>query len=666
MKRIENQRQMAYHAETVEGKSGMMKSALWRLMTITGLSSLVLIGGCGGKSGNHSNGKAAGEPGPGGFTSAGATNEPRGSGGTQGRSGGGGRENRAAGAGFGSGAEPPASSGSGGSGEAVGGSNSGGRETNAGLAGSGAAGGEASVPAPGVGGSADSSGATHAGGAQETPAGTSGISLGETGGGSAAAAGGGASSGGGMAGTGGAAGTATSAGGPHLEGPCFSDVDCDQMRCDGTSGTCVECVHPGDCGVAANCLDHRCENAGVCSNGDDCPSTEPVCDPTWRVCVECVNSTDCAAGNDCTNGRCVPFDTCSSSLQCSSGVCSGGQCVECGADADCGDGFRCSSQECLPAPECLSDVDCRDLVMLCDPAVGRCVQCLGHSDCGERFYCSDRRCVPDLCPSDAVVCQDNAVATCNAVGDGVARLEPCEGEEQCTRREGGAQCLLGGTCGPVRQLDVIWSLWEVGDEIQEYGDVIAHVHSQLADHGVSPHTILLSNHHEPEMLCAAGNGVCVPPPVGSETCPGSTEDFIHIASVDTYTRGPFDRIVTTYDDWKEHLRADALPVVVVLNNSSERSREISNEDFMARLSALQPPLVDPRLVGIVCAAVDCDGPAVVCDPNPPTARCQDTQQYLDLASALSGSIIDFCTTLPEAAKSAVLDELLRIAVPPGC
>ena len=114
--------------------------------------------------------------------------------------------------------------------------------------------------------------------------------------------------------------------------PCFKSTDCpvDKLRCDLTTGSCVECIADANCTVPPyfKCLldVHRCVECvteadcqpnsschpithiclSSCANGATCPPAQPHCDPRG-FCVECRTNSDCAQvdGCDTTIGRCA-------------------------------------------------------------------------------------------------------------------------------------------------------------------------------------------------------------------------------------------------------------------------------------------------------------------------------------------------------------------------
>jgi hypothetical protein len=257
----------------------------------------------------------------------------------------------------------------------------------------------------------------------------------------------GGSSGKGTAGSGGRAGSGSveggadgeageaGAGGQTVEPPetCNSDEECAPagMVCDPVPATCVACFFDTNCDDAEVCRDATCVAAVSCESSLDCGASEPICDTNNGRCVQCLAPTDCPANNDCTASVCVPYSPCENSLDCSAPeVCdtSEGRCFECVRDADCGTGGRCVDHDCRTA--CASDNACTPDGMLCNLGGGYCVNCLGHADCPSVYHCDAGECVRDLCAAGSRRCEGNAVATCNAAGDGYD-LVVCGARQTC-------------------------------------------------------------------------------------------------------------------------------------------------------------------------------------------------------------------------------------------
>jgi hypothetical protein len=177
-----------------------------------------------------------------------------------------------------------------------------------------------------------------------------------------------------------------------------------------------------------------------------------VCDPAIAQCVGCVTANDCPANNDCTARTCVPYTTCTNSLDCpTTEVCNTAtsRCVACLTAADCGDStMTCVSNVCRT--KCDSDRTCTPLGMLCDLTSGACAQCLVSQDCGNGKYCQAGSCVSAVCTPGQTACMLNAIATCNAVGDGyTGAAVPCD-PMTCQMGASGATC-VGGAAGGTGQ-----------------------------------------------------------------------------------------------------------------------------------------------------------------------------------------------------------------------
>jgi len=185
-----------------------------------------------------------------------------------------------------------------------------------------------------------------------------------------------------------------------------------------------------------------------CRNSLDC-SRDMVCDPSIAQCVGCVTANDCPADNDCTARTCVPYTTCTNSLDCpKNAVCNTAtsRCVACLMDADCADDTKtCVANVCRT--KCDSDRTCTPLGMLCDLTSGSCAQCLRSADCGSGKYCQGGSCQAAVCTPGQTACMLNAIATCNAVGDGYSGAAvPCD-PMTCQMGATGATCVSGAPDG---------------------------------------------------------------------------------------------------------------------------------------------------------------------------------------------------------------------------
>jgi hypothetical protein len=192
--------------------------------------------------------------------------------------------------------------------------------------------------------------------------------------------------------------------------------------------------------------------ATSCRNSLDC-SLGMVCDPSIAQCVGCITANDCPANNDCTARTCVPYTACTNSLSCpKTEVCNTGtgRCVACVMDADCADTTKtCVSNVCRT--KCDSDRTCTPLGMLCDLTSGSCAQCLVSQDCGSGKYCQAGSCLTAVCTPGQTACMLNAIATCNAVGDGYSGAAVACDPLTCQMGSSGAKCVSAAPDGGAGQ-----------------------------------------------------------------------------------------------------------------------------------------------------------------------------------------------------------------------
>lgn len=186
---------------------------------------------------------------------------------------------------------------------------------------------------------------------------------------------------------------------PDAQGSCSVDNDCI-----GASGgafcvksTCVACRTSSNCnndaGVPFCSAQNTCVScAGVASadGGIGCPAAAPVCNGSTGSCVECMQNGDCKTAGKafCSQNKCVGCDD------------PGARASTSGSDAgvrDSGggnDGGTSATGPC-PAnkPSCVSSTST-------NPLAGQCVGCLDSSTCGPSTpVCASNVCVP--CTSDS-------------------------------------------------------------------------------------------------------------------------------------------------------------------------------------------------------------------------------------------------------------------------
>jgi len=142
------------------------------------------------------------------------------------------------------------------------------------------------------------------------------------------------------------------------------------------------------------------------------------------------------------------------------------------------------------------------------------------------------------------------------------------------------------------------------------------------------------------MISANSNdtqGVCVPAPLGSGTCPSDQNlpryrHVVHSVS----SGGALNDILNTYEDWKGSLRPDASRTLLVI---SDDNSSLAADDFSEALVDLDPSFEGFRFSAIV-APYDLDQTVCLpCSISPPCTACDSCcgiDSFLGLA----------CTALP--------------------
>ncbi|MDB4944119.1 MAG: hypothetical protein JWP97_3653 [Labilithrix sp.] len=167
---------------------------------------------------------------------------------------------------------------------------------------------------------------------------------------------------------------------PEARRPCTADATCPGLRCDLTTGVCVQC------------LEHA-----------DCSGSLARCDPDHHLCVACLTRHDCGERRDCdaTTHRCLDACFDADDVCPSAGfVCDGalGLCIECKTSANCSTptGAVCDVRigRCV---ECTGNAQCPVARPVCDLRSGRCQECVASPSCAAGRVCdpSTLTCVAD-------------------------------------------------------------------------------------------------------------------------------------------------------------------------------------------------------------------------------------------------------------------------------
>ncbi len=245
---------------------------------------------------------------------------------------------------------------------------------------------------------------------------------------------------------------------PVAPSTCKSDKDCSAAGkvCDPLTLVCVACLSDAECGPSQHCVGLICQTYTACNNSLGCKTAkgpdgldQPICDQKSSECTACLTAADCPASNDCIAKACVPFKTCQNSTDCgTTQVCdkASNRCVDCLGNADCQANELCEAGTCRPFVACASDKQCTPLGLLCDTAKGKCAQCLQNTDCPEIYNCQKvavaqtGKCVLDVCAQGQGACANNAMVTCDLVGDGYGSAQACPAQTTCVAPGSKPEC----------------------------------------------------------------------------------------------------------------------------------------------------------------------------------------------------------------------------------
>jgi hypothetical protein len=161
----------------------------------------------------------------------------------------------------------------------------------------------------------------------------------------------------------------------------------------------------------------------------------------------------------------------------------------------------------------------------------------------------------------------------------------------------------------------------------------------IINSGIDAHVIMISNAE-----------ICVPAPLGSGSCPAD-ENLPNYRHVDQSvgSSDALEKILTTYDQYKDSLRPGALKTIVVV---SDDDSNLSASAFKSQLLALDPSFKDFKFDAIVsfedpfscassCFANSCQNCGDCCPGCMPLSAAEGTV-YKDLVSMTGGVQGDLC------------------------
>ena len=201
----------------------------------------------------------------------------------------------------------------------------------------------------------------------------------------------------------------------------------------------------------------------------------------------------------------------------------------------------------------------------------------------------------------------------------------------------------GGECDGVSQqaengwapIDVIWAIDNSGSMTFEAGEVQNNMNNfatQILNQGLDVHVAVISEAGPPNPF-GGTNGVCIPPPLGSGSCPNDTNlpTYLRVDAPVASTNSLF-KIIEEYPNYKPVLRQKSLKYIAVVTDDESSMDAFT---FIQQVGALDPGWFDTwKFFGVVCDGTPCLG-------FPPP--CETTgANYMDLISQTGGTLGSLC------------------------
>jgi hypothetical protein len=223
---------------------------------------------------------------------------------------------------------------------------------------------------------------------------------------------------------------------------------------------------------------------------------------------------------------------------------------------------------------------------------------------------------------------------------------PCSEAESCTNG-------VCGTCSetsanadsailPADIIVVVDNSGSMTDEATFVQDSMVDFVTAITMSGIDAHVILISSDSNDDQ------GICVPAPVGSGSCPNDENlpNFRHVVQ-EVGSSNSLQLITSTYNQWSSSLRPDATKSIVVI---SDDDSGITSGAFDAALLAMDPTFAGYKFDAIV-APYDLSG--AVCFPCVTSGNCMSCDPCCGLDTQLGIA----CTALP-ADEGTVYKELV--------
>ena len=232
---------------------------------------------------------------------------------------------------------------------------------------------------------------------------------------------------------------------------------------------------------------------------------------------------------------------------------------------------------------------------------------LGTTDCGGQ--CVDTSSDVSHCGGCNQPCDAGEVCdgTGSCTGECQAGLENCGGTcadlqsnidhcGECFRACGGGEICVAGECTdgscsetsseaqsgalPADIIVVVDNSGSMTDEAASVQDSMNGFVQAIVGSGIDAHVIMISADSTDEQ------GICVPAPLGSGSCPADENlpTYRHVVQT-VASNNSLDLILSTYSQWSSSLRANATRTIAVITDDNS---SLSAADFQSQMVALDP------------------------------------------------------------------------------
>ncbi len=266
-------------------------------------------------------------------------------------------------------------------------------------------------------------------------------------------------------------------------------------------------------------------------------------------------------------------------------------------------------------------------------------------------------------PDDVADLGDNTSSGSDGAGDSFTPGSGGAGGDTAGGGNGGQDTFPCGEASSVANLeklpaDLIIAVDNSNSMALESAQVKSYVNSlvsALTASNIDAHVVMISKGSNNSIFDVFETGVCLPPPLGSGSCPADENlpAYRHVFE-EVSSHDPLDKIISTYDQWKASLRPEATKTFLVVSDDESSS---SAQDFTNALAQLDPPITDFKFNAIVasqegpiscgiCALTGCQNCANPCCDKGlacfPVSQ-EVGQTYLDLQTQTSGIYGDLCS-----------------------